>query len=165
MVRWKTILNVILVILTLINAAEGLQDTHCFAWYFLQKFLSKKLVKQVLFLAQNLISLAVFLNWWKSMAIICFYLITKLFPAIEYSMCTQGGCVIAIYCIPFYAAECVCSLSDSAFPALICAAGRGGGGNCGDYFILIHIFAGISPNINELIYRIISLKNLFISNF
>ena len=88
------------------------------------------------------------------MAIICFYLITKLYPEIEYSMCTQGGRVIAVCCIPFYAAECVCSLSDSAFPALICAAGRGGGGNCGDYFILIPIFAGLSPKSNELKYTV-----------
>ena len=48
--------------LTLIDVAVGLQDTQCFAWFFLQKFLSKKIVKLFLSQVQNLIFLAVFLN-------------------------------------------------------------------------------------------------------
>ena len=58
-------------------------------------------------------------------------------------MCTQGGRVVAVCCILFYGAECVCSLSDSAFPCLpakvtgqLSVRGGGGEGSCEDHFIV-----------------------------
>ena len=62
----------ILLGLTLIYTAVGLKDTHCFEWYFFQKFLSKKIVKQFIFLAQSIVFLAVFLNLGKYIAFISF---------------------------------------------------------------------------------------------
>ena len=58
--------------LTLIYAAVGLNDTHCFEWCFLQKFLSRKIVKQFVFLVQSIVFLAVFLNLEKYIAFISF---------------------------------------------------------------------------------------------
>ena len=58
--------------LTLIYAAVGLTDTHCFEWCFLQKFLSRKIVKQFVFLVQSIVFLAVFLNLEKYIAFISF---------------------------------------------------------------------------------------------
>ena len=46
--------------LTLIYAAVGLKDTHSFEWCFLQKFLSRTIVKKIVFLVQSIGFLAVF---------------------------------------------------------------------------------------------------------
>ena len=58
--------------LTLIYAAVGLNDTHCFEWFFLQKFLSRKIVKKLVFLVQSIVFLVVFLNLGKDLAFISF---------------------------------------------------------------------------------------------
>ena len=58
--------------ITLIYVAVGLKDTHCFEWCFLQKFLSRKIVKQFVFLVQSIVFLAVFLNLEKYIAFISF---------------------------------------------------------------------------------------------
>ena len=58
--------------LTLIYAAVGLKNTHSFEWCFLQKFLSRTIVKKIVFLVQSIGFLAVFLNLLKDTAFISF---------------------------------------------------------------------------------------------
>ena len=81
--------------LTLIYTAVGLKDTHCFKRYYLQKFLSWKIVKKLIFLVQSIVYLAMLSNLWINVDFIR-YLANYFFSSeIECSTVTQGGRVVA----------------------------------------------------------------------
>ena len=81
--------------LTLIYTAVGLKDTHCFKCYYLQKFLSRKIVKKLIFLVQSIVYLAMLSNLSINVDFIR-YLANYFFSSeIECSTVTQGGRVVA----------------------------------------------------------------------
>ena len=83
------------ILLTLIYTAVGLQDTHCFKGYYLQKFLSREVVKKLIFLVQSIVYLAMLSNLWINVDFIR-YLANYFFSSeIECSTVTQGGRVVA----------------------------------------------------------------------